>query len=171
MSRSLGLLKDAKRFLPLKSRKDNYSSIIDLNFRYCCAVGLIEIQKLQKRQNSAARAAGIITGSNFNVPSKHLIETLGWRKIEKLIQHELWFSNLEMNFPRKVSLNCLSAAQVMPVIIFDVLLLTLDCRRKCRNGQKRFSFRGAALWNSFPSKSKQTSNLISFKKSISKRSL
>ena len=34
------------------------------------------------------------------------------------------------------------------------------------NGQKSFSFRGAALWNSLPSESKQASNLLTFKKSI-----
>ena len=74
ISRSLGLLKYAKRFLPLESLKDIYTSIIDPNFRYCCAVwgvcGLTEIQKLQKLQNRAAR---ILTDSNYDAPSKPLI--------------------------------------------------------------------------------------------------
>ena len=87
ISRSLALLKCAKRFLPLESPKDIYASIIDPNFGYCCAVwrvcGLIEIQKLQKLQNRAARK---ITGSN--APSKPLIETLGWRTIVKLSQRK-----------------------------------------------------------------------------------
>ena len=89
ISRSLALLKCAKRFLPLESPKDIYASIIDPNFGYCCAVwrfcGLIEIQKLQKLQNRAARK---ITGSNHDASSKPLIEALGWRTIEKLIQRE-----------------------------------------------------------------------------------
>ena len=73
----------------LESLKDNYISIIDPSFRYCCAVwgvcGLTEIKKLQKLQNKAAR---IITGSNYDAPSKPLIETLALRIIEKLIQSE-----------------------------------------------------------------------------------
>ena len=36
--RSLGLLKYAKRPLPLESLKDIYTSIIDPHFRYCCTV-------------------------------------------------------------------------------------------------------------------------------------
>ena len=52
ISRSLGLLKYAKRFLPLESLKYIYTSIIDPHFRYYCAVwgvcGLTEILKLQK---------------------------------------------------------------------------------------------------------------------------
>ena len=47
--------------------------------------GLTEIQKLQKLQNRAAR---IITGSNYDAPSKPLSKTLGWRTIEKVIQRE-----------------------------------------------------------------------------------
>ena len=47
--------------------------------------GLTEIQKSQKLQNSAARK---ITGSNYDAPSKPLIETMGWRTIEKLIRSE-----------------------------------------------------------------------------------
>ena len=48
--------------------------------------GLTEIQQLQKLQNPAAR---IITGSNYDVPSKPLIKDLGCKTIETLIQYEL----------------------------------------------------------------------------------
>ena len=47
--------------------------------------GLTEIQYLRKLQNRAAR---IFTGSNYDAPSKSLIETLVWSTIEKVIQSE-----------------------------------------------------------------------------------
>ena len=87
-SRSLGMMKYAKRFLPLKSLKNLHTSLVDPHFRYCCAVwgvcGITEIQQLQKLQNPAAR---LITGSNYDTPSRPLIYYLGWKTIEDLIQH------------------------------------------------------------------------------------
>ena len=50
VSRAVGLLKYAKRFLPQNSLKTLYTSIIEPHFRYCCAVwgccGTTEISKL-----------------------------------------------------------------------------------------------------------------------------
>ena len=51
ISRSLGLITYAKRFLPLESLKNLYTGLVDPHFCYCCAVycvcGLGEIQQLQ----------------------------------------------------------------------------------------------------------------------------
>ena len=66
ISRSLGLIKYAKRFLPLESLKNLYTDLVDPHFRYYCAVwGVCEIQELQMLQNRAAR---IITGRNYDAP-------------------------------------------------------------------------------------------------------
>ena len=150
--------------------KDIYTSIIDPHFRYCCAVwgvcGLTEIQNLQKLQNRAAR---IITDSNYDAPSKPLIETLGWMTIEKVIQRE----TLVMVFK---SVNGLSPQYLSELFVtsstnacYNLRRTTTDLRlpkKLSSNGQKSFSFRGAALWISLPSESKQASNLLTFKKSI-----
>ena len=59
ISRSLGLIKYAKWFLPLESLKNLNTGLVDPYFRYSCAdwgvCGLGEIQQLQKLQNRAAR--------------------------------------------------------------------------------------------------------------------
>ena len=77
ISRSLGLTKYAKRFLPLDSLKNLYTGLVDPHLCYCCAVwgvcGLGEIQRLQKLQFRAAR---IITDSNYDAPSKLLFKDL-----------------------------------------------------------------------------------------------
>ena len=74
ISRSLGVIKYCKRFLPFDTLKYLYNSIVDPNFRYCCQVwsvaGASEINHLQKLQNRAAR---IITSSRYDAPSKMLI--------------------------------------------------------------------------------------------------
>ena len=38
ISQSLGLIKYAKRFLPLESLKNFHTGLVDPHFRYCCAV-------------------------------------------------------------------------------------------------------------------------------------
>ena len=59
------------------------------HFRYCCSVwgcaGSTEINQLQKLQKRAAR---IVTNSSYDAPSKPLIEELGWKTIQELIQNE-----------------------------------------------------------------------------------
>ena len=59
------------------------------HFRYSCSVwgctGTTEINRLQKLQNRAAR---IVTISSFDTPSNHLIEKLGWKTINELIDIE-----------------------------------------------------------------------------------
>ena len=89
VSRGLGLLKHAKKFLPFSALTNLYTSIIELHFRYCCSVwgcaGTTQINRLQNLQNRAAR---IVTNSSFDTPSNLLIETLGWKTINELIDTE-----------------------------------------------------------------------------------
>ena len=89
VSRGLGLLKHAKNFLPFSAVTNLYTSIIEPHFRYCWSVwgcaGTTQINRLQKLQN---RAAGSVTNSSFDTPSNLLIETLGWKTINELIDTE-----------------------------------------------------------------------------------
>ena len=128
--------------------------------------GLTEIQKLQKLQNRAAR---IITGSNYDVPSKPLTETLGWRTIETAIQREtpvMVFKFVKGLSPQYVSeLFVTSSTNACYNLRHTTTGLRLP-KKLSSYGQQSFSFRGAALWNSLPSESKQASNLVTFRKSI-----
>ena len=89
VSRAVGFLKYAKSFLPMASLKTLYTGIVVPHFRYCCSVwgccGSMEIYQLQKLQNRAAR---VITNSSFDAPSRPLIQELGWKTIEELINFE-----------------------------------------------------------------------------------
>ena len=89
VSKALGLLKHAKKFLPASSLRSLYLSIVEPHFRYCCSVwgccGSSALLQLQKLQNRAAR---ILTNSAFDAPSSPLIRSLGWRTIADLICFE-----------------------------------------------------------------------------------
>ena len=89
VSRWLGILKHAKNFLPFSALTSLYTSIVEPHFRYCCSVwgcaGTTEINRLQKFQNRAAR---MVTNSSFDTPSNQLIDHLGWKTINELIDIE-----------------------------------------------------------------------------------
>ena len=89
VSRGLGLLKHAKKFLPLSALTSLYTSIVEPHFCYCCSVwgyaGTTEINRLQKLQNRAAR---IVANCSFDTPSNQLIEKQGWKTINELIDIE-----------------------------------------------------------------------------------
>ena len=78
VSRELGILKYAKKFLPFSALTSLYTNIVGPHFRYCCSVwgcaGTTEINRLEKLQNRTPR---IVTNSSFDTPSNKLIEKLG----------------------------------------------------------------------------------------------
>ena len=89
-SRAIGFLKFAKHFLYEAIAKTLYNSIIEPHFQYCCSVlgccnstDILQLQRLQKR------AARIVTNSHFDATSKPLIQSLGWKTIEELIDRHV----------------------------------------------------------------------------------
>ena len=79
VSRALGFLKYAKKFLPQDTLSKLHRGIVEPHFRYCCSVwgccGKTRIDNLQKLQNRAAR---IVTNSSFHVSAANLIRRLGY---------------------------------------------------------------------------------------------
>ena len=167
VSRGLGILKHAKKFLPFSALTSLYTSIVEPHFRYCCSVwgcaGTTEINRLQKLQNRAAR---IVTNSSFDSPSNKLIEKLGWKTINELINIEsktMVFKSLNelappylRNLFRK---NSQSTSYRLPNTSTDLRLP----KKGTENGKKCFSFRGVKLWNSLSANCKQAASLSTFK--------
>ena len=121
---------------------------------------LLELQKLQNR------AARILTSSAFDAPSSPIIKNLGWMKIAELISFE---SN---------QLVLKSSNNQAPQYICNLFQRNSDCSSRdlrntaedlrlpmytSSNGQKRFSYRGAALWNNLAIWVKQAPSLSCFK--------
>ena len=89
-SRAIGFLKYAKHFLPEAFVETLYNSIVEPRCQYCCSVwgccNSTDILGLQRPQN---RAALIVTSSHFDAPSKPLIQSLGWKTIDQLINRQI----------------------------------------------------------------------------------
>ena len=90
ISRAIGCLKHAKNFLTQGSLKTLYSGIVEPHFRYCCSVwdkcGATEKNHLQKLQNRAAR---ILTNIHFDADARPLLNTLGLKTIQDMIDTEI----------------------------------------------------------------------------------
>ena len=170
VSRGLDILKYAKKILPISALTSLYTSIIELHFPSCYSVwgcaGTTENNRLQKLQNRAAR---IVVNTGFDTPSNHLIEKLGLKTINELIDlesktmafkslHELALPYLRSSF-RKISQST----------SYRLCNKSTDLRspKTCtENGKKSFSFRGAKLWNSLSANCKQAASLGTFKQHI-----
>ena len=169
-SRGLGNLKHAKKLLPLSALISLYTSIVEPHFQYCCSVwgcaGTTEINLLQKLQNRPAR---IVINSSFDTHSNQLIEKLGWKTINELIDIEsktMVFKSLnELAPPYLRSLfrkNSQSTSYRLRNISTDLRLP----KKGTENGKKCFSFRGVKLWNSPSANCKQAASLSTFKQRI-----
>ena len=147
-----------------------YTCIVEPHSRYCCSVwgcaGSTEINQLQKLQKRAAR---IVTKSSYDAPSRPLIEGLGWKTIQELIQNEsetMVFKSLNGLAPQYLcnlfTKNSECSSRSLRNTETDLRLPM----KKTANGQKCFSFRGAKLWNGLSAESKQASSLSLFKQLI-----
>ena len=87
--RGIGMLRLAKRYLPLETVQMMHRGLIESYFRYCCPFWDItsstNLQRLQKLQNRAAR---IVTDGPYDIHSEPLIKELGWLIIKQLIDTE-----------------------------------------------------------------------------------
>ena len=166
-SRAIGFLKYAKNFLPEEIVKTLYTSIVEPHFQYCCSVwgccNSTDILQLQRLQNRAAR---IVTNSHFDAPSKPLIQSLGWKTIEELI-------NRQVNLTVFKCLNSISPKYPCDIFTRNTVNATRSLRKtntdlrlplkSSGNGQKRFPFRGTKCWNGLSTEAKQTTSIKAFK--------
>ena len=160
VSRAIGLLKYAKKYLPIAVVNTLYSSIVEPHFQYCCSVwgccNSTDILQLQRLQNRAAR---VLTNSQFDALSKPLIQSLGWQKLTVFkCLNDLAPRYLSEFFTKNV--DCISR---------NLRNTSTDLRlplKSSSTGQKCFSFRGAKIWNSLSKEAKQATTLDAFKVKI-----
>ena len=86
VSRGIGMLRLAKRYLPLETAQMMYRSLTEPHFRYCYSIwgsaSCTNLQRLQKLQN---RAAKIVSDSPYDADLEPLIKMLCWLTIKQLI--------------------------------------------------------------------------------------
>ena len=168
-SPAIGFLKYAKHFLPEAIVKTLYTSIVEPHFQYCCSVwgccNSTDILQLQRVQNRSAR---IVTNSHFDAPSKPLIQSLGWKTIEEIINRQvnltvLFFfllkqhcSQIPLRYFYKNTVNAIHSLRITNT----ALRLPL---KSSASGQKCFPFRGEKFWNGLSTEAKRTTSVKAFK--------
>ena len=89
ISRALGFLKYAKKFLQMQTLNLIYKGIIEPHFKYRCFLqgccGESRKEALEKLQNCAAR---IVTNSSYNLAASTLLGILKWPSINEIINVE-----------------------------------------------------------------------------------
>ena len=169
LSRALGYLKYAKKFVPKDTLIKMYHGIVELHFHYYCSVwGGCSGTRLQTIQKLQIRAGRIVTNSSYDVSASNLIKELNWPTVTDMINSETatitykalsglapgYLSNLFMkNAAPDVSKNLRNGPA-------DVLVP----RMKTGSGQKALSFRGAKTWNESPLDVKRAPSLSILKK-------
>ena len=175
VSRALGFLKYAKKFLPQDTLSKMYRGIVEPHFRYCCSVwgccGKTQLDNLQKLQNRAAR---IVTNNSFRVSAADLIKRLGWPTISDIILCETATIMYKSN-------NGLAPEYLSELFVQNSALTTMRLKNtkadlrvplsKTSNGQKFISFRGPKLWNQLSSDVKLAPSLAIFKRRLKKEIL
>ena len=167
ISRAIGLLRHAKVFLPQDTLKTLYTGIVEPHFRFCCSVwgncGAMEKNQLQKLQNRAAR---ILTSSCHDADARPLLNTLGLKTIQDLIDTEIntmVFKALNGLAPEYLSNLFIRNSESHLMALRNTSTDLQLPKKSATNGQKCFSYRGAKSWNCLPFQIKQASSLKVFK--------
>ena len=110
--------------------------------------GTTEINRLQKLQNWAARS---VTKSSFDTPSNYLIEKLGWKIVNELIDIKsktIVFKSLNELAPPYLRSLFRKNSQSNSYRLRDTSTDLRLPKKGTEDGKRCFSFRGAKLWNS-----------------------
>ena len=167
ISRGIGMLKYAKRYLSLQTIQRMYFSIVESHFRYCCSVwgcaGDTALRKLQKLQNRAAR---VVTNSPVDHASLPLISKLGWLTVNEMIDFEtacMVYKALHGLAPpyMKSMFQKLSESCNRTLRNTSTDLRIPFC--KTSNGQRSFSYRWVTVWNQLSLEIKTAPSLAAFK--------
>ena len=167
----IGLIRRIKPFVPLSTLKMLYNAIVLPYFDYCSPLwdncGNTLKNRLQKFQNRAAR---IITGKSYDVPSIELLANLQWTSLEtrrinskSLLMYKIINGHTAPNLRNKFRFN-----------------YETECPYNLRNsgtdlalpkpnkdfGKRCFNYSAAVLWNNLPYEAKIAPTVWSFKKLI-----
>ena len=153
VSRGIGAIKLIKPYVPKKCLSQVYNALVQPYFDYCSLVWQnckLELQsKLQKLQNRAAR---IITGDNWEIRSKDVLNKLNWLPLN---QRRLTDTLL---FMRKIF------KDEVPISISDQFQLSVNEQYNLRSNcamlkpekprtntlKRSFSYHAAKTWNKLP---------------------
>ena len=171
ISSGINAIKRVRHLVPLETLLTVYNALVQPHFDYCSAVwgnyskGLSD--KLQKLQNRAAR---IITFSNYDTNADGLFKQLKWNTLDhqhKVSKLTLMYKVLNNETPNYLRAKFVNRSDTLSYSLRDTVgKLTVPLPRT-EHYKRSFSYSGAVLWNSLPSKLKQAISTNDFKSKIS----
>ena len=160
ISKGIGMLRYAKRYLTLTTIQSMYRTLIEPYFRSCCSVwgvcSTIALNRLQKLQNRAARIA---TSSPYDASSQPLLKELGCPTVKEPIETET--ARMVYRLINEEAPNYLTATfdRSADISVRELRNTNTDLklpRLKTCNAQRCFAYRGAQLWNNLNPEVKST---------------
>ena len=147
-----------------------YNTLIAPYFDYCSSVwgciGKCQSKRLQKLENRAAR---IITNSSYATPSSSLLCDLGWDTLEQRHVKQLvvtLYNVINGLLPARLRNIFKNSSEIHSHSLRSSVHNLFIPRPLSEAGKCSFHYRGATLWNSLPTQTKNQATLISFKESL-----
>jgi len=167
ISSGLSGLRQVRDYIPTETLITIYNSLIQPWFDYCDVVWdnlpITLANRLQKLQNHAAR---IITKSSYEIRSKEILTSLGWKPLEKLRKKH-----------KATTMFKIVLAQEPLKALFSLQddSYNLRQREKCLKLPKPNtcylkrapSYNGAQVWHELPQNIRLSNNLKTFRKNLS----
>ena len=153
ISASIGMLRRSRDFVTQDVLITMYNSLVLAHLTYCSSVwhgsSADHVSKLYKFQKRAAR---VITGSNYNIRSTDIFETLNWRPIKDNLDER----DLVMTFK--------AIKGIVPDYLIPTINLNENANYQLRSNNRNiylpkpntnflknsFSYGGAMRWNNLP---------------------
>ena len=156
--------------MTLDHRITVYKSVIEPHFNYCSLVwdSITETlsNKLQKLQNRAAR---IVSGLPYSVPSNEIRQHLGWssliemrRRDKAIMMYKIVYGHTAPYL--KDMFNKQKSSEVYGLRNSKLGVQIPQARTS--HFRNSFSFTGASIWNSLPENLRDEKSLFSFKRHI-----
>ena len=165
ISAGIGEMRRIKPFPPVYTLEKVYKCLVQPYFEYCSPLwdncGKLLKDKLQRFQS---RAAGVLTGANYDIRSADIIQTLSWdtldaRRLRAKSTNDDTAPNLRNSFVRR------NVDQTDYHLRNSATDLTLP-KPKREFLKRSFKYSGAMLWNQLPNEAKLAESIYSFNKCI-----
>ena len=158
VSKVIGVIKYAKKVLPLNLLKMLYLGLVKPHLRYCCFVwgsrGATTCKTLDKLQNRAIR---IITNSAYDESVGPLLKQLQLPSISDMIKQEsanMVYKALNAEAPIYLAEQFTRVSDITSRTLCSSNLSLRPLGLKSRNSQNCFASKGSSVWNSLPSEIK-----------------
>ena len=170
VSGTIGMIKYAKKVIPLNLLKMLYLGLVEPHLRHCCSAwgscGGTTRKTLNKLQNRAIR---IITHSAYDMAVRSLLKQLQLPSISDMTKQEstnMVYKTLNEEAPIYLAEEFTRVSDITSRALRSSNLSLKPPKLKSRNAQNCFAWRGSPVWNSLPVEIKSSRTFASFQRKL-----